>query len=230
VIAVAPNPHDPSPLSRQLRLSDRDIAERLVLVDFVQEDADVLAPMRPWVARIADEFLALLYDEQFARWEFRLIVERARSSRERLVDLQRRYLLDLFGGMPDAAYVESRLRIGALHARIGVTPRWFVGTYRLYEKHLFPMITRHFWLRPGKARRTVAALSKLLNFDQALVLDMYIEGVTDDLRSQVVGREFESTTQASRLAMIMRRRSPPPPPPPPLPPGHGDSSGGGAAG
>ena len=41
--------------------------------------------------------------------------------------------------MPDVDYVESRLRIGALHARIGVTPRWYVSSYRLYEKYLFPM-------------------------------------------------------------------------------------------
>lgn len=198
---------DPTPLTRQLRLGEREIAERLVFLGFVQEDADLLFSLHPWAERVADAFLALLYDDQFSHREFAEIVERAASNRERLEAFQRRYLLELFGGMPDAVYVESRLRIGALHARIGVTPRWYVSSYGLYEKHLFPMLRRHFFLRPKKASRAVAALSKLLNFDKALVLEMYIEGVTEEVRSTNIGAACDLTNQASKL-LRMRDSTP----------------------
>jgi hypothetical protein len=170
-----------------MRLDGREIAGRLVFLRFVQQDAELLKSLRPWAQRVADQFLKLFYDEQFSHPEFVQIVEGAGSSRQRLEDLQRRYLLELFDGMPGPAYLEGRLRIGALHARIGVTPRWYVASYGLYERHLFPMLRRHFRFRPRKARRAIASLSKLLNFDKALVLDMYIEGVTEDVRAARIG-------------------------------------------
>jgi len=191
--------NDPTPLTQRIHLTDHEIAQRLVFLGFVKEDADLLASLHAWAHRIADEFLTRFYDDQFSHPEFAAIVTQAGSNRERLQAFQRRYLLELFDGMPDAAYVESRLRIGALHARINVTPRWYVASYGLYERHLFPMLRRHFRFRPRKARRAIAALSKLLNFDKALVLDMYIDGVTEDLRANRIGAEFEKSSQASEL-------------------------------
>jgi hypothetical protein len=187
-----------------MRLDDREIAGRLVVLGFEEEDAELLASMRPWVARVAGRFLTLLYDEQFSHDEFVEIVEAAGSNRQRLLESQHRYLLDLFGGMPDAAYVEARLRIGALHARLHVTPRWFVSSYLLYEKYLFPMIRRHFWWRPRRKRRALAALNKLLNFDKALVLDMYISRVTLDGGATGVGVDLNGASQASELVRRMR--------------------------
>jgi hypothetical protein len=195
--------HTPTPLTRQIRLGDREIAERLVVLGFVQQDADLLASLRPWAARVADGFLDRFYDEQFSYPEFVRIVEGAGSSRQRLQQFQYRYLLELFDGMPDAAYVEGRLRIGALHAQIGVTPRWYVSSYGLYEKYFFPMLLAHYRFRRRKGRQAVAALSKLLNFDKALVLDMYIQGVTEDLRSAVIGTSFDAAS--SQAGGLLRR-------------------------
>jgi hypothetical protein len=174
-----------------MRLDDREIAGRLVFLRFVQQDAELLKSLRPWAQRIADQFLTLFYDDQFSHPEFVQIVASAGSHRQRLVELQRQYLLELFDGMPTPAYVESRLRIGALHAKVGVTPRWYVSSYGLYERYLFPMVRRHLRFRPGKARRAVASLSKLLNFDKGLVLDMYMEGVTEDLRAAWIGTNVD---------------------------------------
>jgi hypothetical protein len=81
--------------------------------------------------------------------------------------------------MPDAAYVQNRQRIGQVHARLKVTPRWYVSSYELYEKYFFPMLRRHLWLRPIKRRCALAALSRLLKFDKSIVLDQYAEDVAD---------------------------------------------------
>jgi heme-based aerotactic transducer len=189
---------------RQLRLDDREIAGRLAVLGFVQDDSELLVSLRPWAQRVADEFLRLFYDEQFSHDEFVAIVARANSNRLRLQDYQRRYLLSLFDGMPDWPYVESRLRIGSVHAQLGVTPRWYVSSYRLYEKYLFPMLRRHLRFRPFRSRRAAAALSKLLNFDKALVLDMYIEGVTEDLRATSIGMPSSGANQATHLLERMR--------------------------
>jgi hypothetical protein len=80
-----------------------------------------------------------------------------------------------------------------------VTPNWYVSSYGLYERYFFPMLLRHFPFRRRKGRRAIEALSKLLSFDKALVLDMYIAGVTDDVRSSATGTSFDPSSQASEL-------------------------------
>src|SRR5262245_36676310 len=117
---------------QRMRLDGREIAGRLAVLRFVQPDAELLRSLRPWARRHVDPFLKLFYDEQFSHPEFVEIVRRAGSSREQLERVQRMYFLSLFDGMPNAAYIEGRLRIGALHAQMRVTPRWYVSGYGLY--------------------------------------------------------------------------------------------------
>ena len=97
---------------------DRQIAERLVFLGFLQPDAALLRSLRSWVQRVADAFLQQFYDHQFSYPEFVQLVEASGSTRERLSSFQRDYLLDLFQGMPDVAYVQRRQRIGDVHARL----------------------------------------------------------------------------------------------------------------
>src|SRR5690242_17645133 len=104
---------DGTPLpSAAMGLDDREIADRLVYLGFVQQDADVLLSLRPWAQRIVDEFLREFYDHQFSHREFVELVEAAGADRKRLEMTQRTYFLELFQGMPNAKYVESRQRIG----------------------------------------------------------------------------------------------------------------------
>jgi hypothetical protein len=50
----------------------------------------------------------------------------------------------------------------------------------------------------------LAAISKLLNFDKALVLDMYIDGVIEDLRTSKIGANYSGYNQATDLLNQMR--------------------------
>jgi hypothetical protein len=69
------------------------------------------------------------------------------------------------------------------------------------------MLRRHFRFRPRKARRAIAALGKLINFDKALVLDMYIEGVAtaraaDSGTSGVSSGDCGETASQSNLSSM----------------------------
>jgi hypothetical protein len=198
---------DATPLMTQHGIDQRQIADRLVQVRFLEDDADLLVSLRPWAQAVADDFLQDFYDYQFSYDEFRQIVERSGSSRQRLVEAQRAYLLGLFGGMPDPAYIESRLRIGAVHAKLGVTPHWYVSSYALYERYLFPRLRRHYWYRPLRARRAVAALSKLQTFDCGLVMQTYVEGVAENARTDDVARR--ATVESRHVRRLLGQIRPP---------------------
>lgn len=61
---------------------------------------------------------------------------------DRLKALQMRYFLRLTAGTYDEAYGDERQHVGLAHARIGLSPGWYLGAYSHYLTELLPRITR----------------------------------------------------------------------------------------
>ena len=57
----------------------------------------------------------------------------SKENERRVSQLFAGYVDQIFGGTYDAAYLETRRRIGIAHDRIGLGPHWFVGAFG----HLF---------------------------------------------------------------------------------------------
>ncbi|HJW02768.1 MAG TPA: EAL domain-containing protein [Azospira sp.] len=85
-----------------------------------------------------------------------------------------RYFASLTDGDYGDAYVDGRLRVGMTHARIGLTPKWYVGAFR---KYLSDML-KATWTASGEDFATFAptfdALLKVVMLDLGLTLDTYI--------------------------------------------------------
>jgi methyl-accepting chemotaxis protein len=78
-------------------------------------------------------------------------------------------------GQFDQSYVEAVTRIGEVHARIGLEPRWYIGGYALVLERLIEAVvearwpSRRFGKRSGDAKAVAAELSALA---KATLLDM----------------------------------------------------------
>lgn len=80
-------------------------------------------------------------------------------------------------------YYESIRRIGATHARIGLEPRWYVGSYALVIEELVAGVARRtpWWRRlfaiwnPAAAQAATNALVKAALLDMELSLSVYFE-------------------------------------------------------
>jgi rsbT co-antagonist protein RsbR len=101
---------------------------------------------------------------------------------DRLKHTQASYFQSLFHGRIDLAYVEERLRVGAVHERIGVPPRWYIGAYSRYL--VLAHAAFHEQLEQGVAVKLTAALEKVLHFDAALAMDAYIAAHTETTTRQ----------------------------------------------
>ncbi|MEG8053228.1 protoglobin domain-containing protein [Sphingomonas aerolata] len=70
---------------------------------------------------------------------------------------QATHWMNIARGQFDASFYDSVRRIGTVHARIGLEPRWYVGAYALVLENLLEGIGRHYspWRRlvKGSARR-----------------------------------------------------------------------------
>ncbi|WP_099737573.1 EAL domain-containing protein [Comamonas sp. 26] len=92
----------------------------------------------------------------------------------RLKTLQMRYFLRLTKGTYDEAYGDERQHVGLAHARIGLSPGWYLGAYSHYLTELLPRITRLPGLTPEQRNDAIQALIKVVLLDIGLAIDSYI--------------------------------------------------------
>ena len=111
-------------------------------------------------------FAKEFYDRSFSSSEFSAIVQANNSTQGVLEGAQAAYALDLFNGWPNQPYLDKRRLIGTRHAKMGITPQWYIGSYQFYFDYLYPAVRKRFgWRGSRKAEAAVAALNKLLIFD-----------------------------------------------------------------
>src|SRR5690606_39210472 len=63
-----------------------------------------------------------------------------------------------------------RIRIGAVHSRIGLTTDWYLGTYMVYLDIAAEVLKR---VIPDKWQNIVLSLTKMFNLDSQFVLEAY---------------------------------------------------------
>lgn len=145
---------------------------RKTFVGFGPGDEEILAELHLVARAYADEVM----DELYARWLRAEEVRRFFADRrllDRVKSLQREYFIRLTGGDYGVAYLHDRLRIGGVHHRIGLSPRWYMGAYSIYLQIVLPKVLSAFEHDRSKRSRAVIALLKLVSLDQELAMTSY---------------------------------------------------------
>lgn len=167
--------------SDKLEIDPEQQRIRKAYIGFDQSDADILQTLEPLVRQHADSMVEQFYANLDRYPVAQAVVEQSGSSVQNLKSAQRKYLLELFSGDYDDNYFTRRCRIGKVHADIGLTPRWYLGAYAIYQQTLIPLICSKFRFRPSKLSHALLALNRILLLDQQLVMDTYIHGQTEQL-------------------------------------------------
>jgi rsbT co-antagonist protein RsbR len=173
-----------------LKLDEHELRSRRAFFELTDEDLARLASLRPhaekWTSQVVEDFYALLLGHPETRE-----ILREDALVRRLKVLQRDYFLGLFGGKCDLAYVEDRLRVGAAHERIGLSPKWYIGAYRRYMQLVHDMLYAH--LPADQAGPAFSSVMKIVSFDESLAIDTYIAANLETLgRHQAAIRELST--------------------------------------
>jgi rsbT co-antagonist protein RsbR len=176
---------------RVLKLDQAELESRRAFFELTDADLARLAGLRSFADKVTDatvdEFYKLLLSHVETRKFFpdELTVRRVKRT-------QREYFLGLFAGRCDLAYMEDRLRVGAVHEQIGLSTKWYLGAYRKYLE----IIRRHLAVEvtdPGAFRAAYESIEKLVFFDIALACDTYLASKIDALeRHQAAIRELST--------------------------------------
>ncbi len=173
-LACGDSPQDTRPILKE------EIDDRLSFLGLADNDRRLLAELAPLLERHADRLVSAFYRHLLSFDATRgLLSEPAVKSR--LLEKQREYLLSLAGPAIDDDYVADRVRIGQVHARIGLGPRHYLGAYALYFSLLAPIIAEDCRGEEERTQETLSALVKLLLLDAQLAMDAYIESHDEGL-------------------------------------------------
>ena len=196
-------------LAEQLKLTDFEISDRKALLGLTEAHVRLLRAARPRIEASVDLLVDAFYEKQTAVPQIRKTIGDAETL-FRLQVAMRRYVLTLFSGDYGPDYVNSRLRIGKIHARIGVPPKLYVSSMHLLEG----MLVETLCTGPaeplslaadagGDPPGLAAALGKLMLFDLQLVFDTYIDGLVQEAR---LARD-ETAAYARSLETVVDERT-----------------------
>lgn len=185
-------------LLEQMHISDVEIERRKEILRLSDDDLTDLANLHPLINRHIDTIVEEFYARQTEIDEINLLIGDSETL-QRLRSAQRQYVLDIFAGPYDADYVNSRLRIGLVHKRIGVEPKLFLAAMCTLKEILFRILDENLEAAED-TQRFKSILDKLLHFDITLVFDTYIDTLLNEVhiarrRMEQYARNLEEKTK-----------------------------------
>jgi methyl-accepting chemotaxis protein len=171
-------------LAGRFGIDDRNVAQRRQFIRLGEEERKLLADLAPWAKSAAPQIAKEFYDWQFDFGPTREFFENfsrvngmpLSALRNHLEAAQAGYFAEVFAGATvnwDARYFERRLHVGAVHDRINLPFKWYVGAYAEYNPLLAKFLRREI-LDEDRARRVEAAVAKVLNLDLQAIGDAFI--------------------------------------------------------
>lgn len=160
-------------LMSEMGITEQELARRKAFLEFDQVDIEVLKDIHPLAEKYAEPVIEAFYQHLLSFDESREFFRDAKTLK-RVKNLQRAYFLDLTRGEYDHAYIEHRLKIGAIHEHIGLPVKSYLGMYNFYlravSNHLFTAYTDE----PQQALKAYQSLLKVIFLDIGLAIDTYI--------------------------------------------------------
>jgi len=159
-------------VAREIGLDAQELAARK---DYLQLGAADLALLREVHALMEGDtatFADSFYKHVLAYPELRALVADD-ATEARLRRTQGAYLSSLTGGEYGADYVHDRLRVGLVHERIGLEPKWYIGAYRKCLSDMLGTLWQRMADRPDLFPAACDAILKVVCLDMGLALDTY---------------------------------------------------------
>lgn len=166
-------------LAQQLRLTDFERLRRRELFGLGEVEAAELRACRPYMQPRLGEIVEAFYRVQTQIPEIAKIIGDSDTLR-RLHETLNGYVGALFQGEFDAAYCDSRLRVGVVHSRIGVPLKLYAASVLALEETLRPHVAAACATDPGPR---LDALRRAMLFDLHLVMETYLLAVSIEVEA-----------------------------------------------
>ena len=150
------------------------IEERLRFVGLSNEHRQILADFLPFTIQNLSWILDDFYENLGRFSHFDKMMKNA--SVEHLKRAQAEHWKQLFSGRFDQELYRRIARIGDAHVRIGLEPRWYIGSYSQLLGKLNAIAVDAFGKKPAKLKLALEAIEKAVMFDMEVAVSCYFSG------------------------------------------------------
>ena len=189
-----------SDLMEQMEITPQEIERRKEFLEFNDADISALADINHLAERYADDVIEDFYRHLLSFEDARSFFRDSKVL-EYVKRRQREYFLGLTHGDYDARYVEERLAIGAVHERIGLPMKLYLGMYNFYLRAVATRLFVALKNDPERAQQTFLSLMKLTFLDIGLAIDTYIQQ-----RERTIHEQQEAIRELSTPVLQVRER------------------------
>lgn len=153
-------------------MTEFNIAEMREFAGLSDEDAALLAGMKPMLEKHGPAMVASFYSNLDQHAHLRNLLDAKPGRREILGKHLLVWLVSLASGNYDTAYLEQRYVIGQRHVEVGLDPRWVIGAMSYCRGQVAPMVEAEYGGAADKTQRMLA-LDKVMDLDLNIMLQSY---------------------------------------------------------
>lgn len=167
-----------------------DVAKQLGMISLTAQDFAAVSQFKPMVENNIEYIVTAFYDTVTHVDELKEIIL-THSTLDRLKKTLKIHVIEMFEEKIDEAFIAKRNRIAEAHVRIGLAPKWYIAAFQNLQNALLDTMLRE---NPGTARLSdfIKLITKLLNFEQQLVLEAYQKG-EEEKREEIYKKAREDT-------------------------------------
>ena len=172
-----------SSLGVDAEVTEEELLRRKNFLQFGDDDVDNLVGIHNLALQNVKSLIGDFYEHLLSFEETRIFFEDPEVLK-RVQNAQEEYFLRLTQGNYDPAYAQNRLRIGAIHERIGLPVKAYLGMYNYYLRAMASRLIEEYESEPKRAWSAFISLLKLKMLDIGLAIDTYISARERTIREQ----------------------------------------------
>jgi rsbT co-antagonist protein RsbR len=182
-MTIRPPRESRSTLMAEMNLNEHEIAQRKAFLQFLPEDAQRLFDVNELAKAYADPVIEDFY-QHLLSFDDTSVFFKDPKVLDHVKRMQKEYFLRLTQGDYDTDYIENRLKIGAVHERIGLPVKSYLGAYNFYLRGVADRLIEAYPNDFETALRVLLSLMKLVFLDIGLAIDTYIVQRESTIRQQ----------------------------------------------
>ena len=160
-----------------------ELNKQLQLLDLTKKDLAILKQLQPYAQNVIPVMVDQFYDAISQSSTLISIIQRSTKIDKLKITLHK-HLSDIFNSQIDSAYIEERKAIAHTHVRIGLHSKWYLASFQSLIT-TFNNFIHELNLSNRELVMAINAFSKVINFEQQLVIEAY-EREEDRIRTEAV--------------------------------------------
>lgn len=158
------------------------IQTQMKMIQLTTDDLAILRVVKPLLQQNLDSIVGNFYKNLEKEPSLGKIIQ-DNSSVSRLQQTLHRHISEMFDGVINEEFLQKRHRIAAVHSRIGLAPKWYMSAFQDLMNYFFSLVQMTDF-EAADQFKILAAISKILNFEQQIVLESYEEQHQEELTKE----------------------------------------------